>query len=142
MHLLDVNVLIALCDGDHPLRPATKAWFMEHAGRGWATCPLTENAVLRILGNSGYPGGPGSPAAVRPLLAALCALPGHVFWADDISMAAEPDLISLAGASSKELTDIYLLALAVRHGGWLCTLDHGIRADSVAGGPEAIRVVS
>jgi len=54
---------------------------------GWATCPLTENAFLRILGGRAYPGGPGSPGESRRLLDSLRAAPGHEFWPDDLSLA-------------------------------------------------------
>ena len=63
MLLLDINVLIALCDADHVFREAAKRWFLGNAARGWATCPLTQNGLLRIMGQPGYPMGPGSPAA-------------------------------------------------------------------------------
>ena len=51
IHPLDANVLIALGDADHPHRVAALLFFEKTATvQGWATCPLTENAFLRILG--------------------------------------------------------------------------------------------
>jgi hypothetical protein len=84
--LLDANVLIALIDPAHIQHDAAHAWFAAHGQPAWATCPLTENAVLRIVGHHRYPNSPGTPAAVTPLMARLCALPGHIFWPDDISL--------------------------------------------------------
>ena len=89
MTLLDVNLLIALCDADHIHHLPAAQWFRTHRSDGWATCPLTENGMLRIVGHTGYPGGPGSPEAVRPLLQELRSIPGHVFWEDSISLATD-----------------------------------------------------
>lgn len=141
MRLLDINVLIALCDADHPFRPAAKAWFLRHAPEGWATCPLTENGALRILGQSSYPQGPGSPAAVRTLLAALIAKPGHQFWPDDASLLDTVAFPNLAAASARDLTDLYLLGLAVRHQGKFCTFDTRIDPALVPQGAGALEIV-
>ena len=73
--LLDVNVLIALLDPQHVHHDPAHHWFAEHSSAGWATCPLTQNGVLRILGHPRYPNRPGSPATVMPLLIGLLSLP-------------------------------------------------------------------
>ena len=78
--LLDVNVLIALVDPVHVQHDAAHEWFALQGHKVWATCPLTEHGLLRIVGNARYPNSPGTPAAVVRLLATLRALPGHVFW--------------------------------------------------------------
>jgi predicted nucleic acid-binding protein len=69
--LLDVNVLIALLDRRHVHHEAAHGWFAAEQAKGWATCPLTQNAVLRILGQPRYPNSPGPPAVVAPLMAEL-----------------------------------------------------------------------
>ena len=71
--LLDVNVLIALIDPLHTLHEPAHTWFAQRQPQAWATCPITENAVLRIVGNPRYPNSPGTPAAVVPVLASLTA---------------------------------------------------------------------
>ena len=71
--LLDVNVLIALIDPQHVHHQPAHGWFQAHGCHGWATCPLTQNALLRILGNPRYPNSPGSPAVLMPLLQELLA---------------------------------------------------------------------
>jgi toxin-antitoxin system PIN domain toxin len=121
--LLDANVLIALIDPMHVHYDVAHAWFNATGSQDWATCPLTENAVLRIVGHARYPNSPGTPAAVAPLMAGLRALPGHVFWPDDVSLLEthELDLSRLLNAS--QVTDSYLLALAHVHDGKLATLD-------------------
>ena len=141
MQLLDVNVLIALCDADHEHREVARRWFRENASAGWATCPLTENAMLRIMGQPAYPAGLGTPEAVRPLLRHLCSLPGHQFWEDSISLANDRPVPSLAGVTSKKLTDLYLLALAVHRGGRFITLDTRIDPSQVPGGQPAFVLI-
>jgi predicted nucleic acid-binding protein len=77
--LLDVNVLIALLDRRHVHHEAAHGWFAAAQANGWATSPLTQNAVLRILGQPRYPNSPGPPAVVAPLIAALIRHPQHQF---------------------------------------------------------------
>lgn len=141
MNLLDVNMLIALCDADHVHRPAAKRWFRANAAAGWATCPLTENGLLRVMGHATYPRGPGSPDAVRPLLQRLRSLPGHQFWEDSISLADDRAIPSLRRVTARHLTDLYLLALAVRHTGSFVTLDSRIDPNQVPGGRKALVVI-
>ena len=137
--LLDVNVLIALVDGDHAHHETATEFFRNTIQQGWATCPLTENGFLRILDHPSYPGGPGSPNEARRLLAAYRAAPGHQFWPDDISLTDEKLIGGLP--APKGLTDIYLLALATKRGGRLVTLDRGIDASQVPGGAGACLVL-
>lgn len=136
IHLLDINVLIALCDPAHPHRPAARRFLTSGLTRdGWATCPLVENGFLRIFGARQYPGGPGSPQAARPVLARLLATGGHQFWPEDLSLT---DLRTFPGLPvSEDLTDLYLLALAVKHGARFATFDAGLDASLIPGGPAA-----
>lgn len=138
MHLLDVNLLIALCDASHVHHDPAHDWFRVHAAAGWATCPITENALLRIMGHPNYPGGPGAPAAILPLLRRLRAHPGHIFLEDSISIADGNLVADLAGVAPKMLTDLYLLALAVSRACRLATLDQHIDPRWVTGGANAL----
>jgi len=72
-------VLISLIDPTHILHEAAHRWFAGLADAPWATCPTTENAVMRIVGHPNYPNSAGSPAAVAPFVIGMRALPGHVF---------------------------------------------------------------
>ena len=62
-YLLDVNVLIALVDPAHVHHEPAHAWFSQQGSTSWATCPMTENGLLRIVGHPRYPNSPGSPGA-------------------------------------------------------------------------------
>lgn len=138
--LLDVNVLIALGDANHPHRAAALRLFERSATvDGWATCPLTENAFLRIVGGAAYPGGPGSPGEARRLLDALCAAPGHAFWPDDLSLADTRIFPTLP--ASRQLTDLCLLGLAVKRGGRFATFDARIDPTLIPGGPAAYHLI-
>jgi len=140
-YLLDVNVLIALVDPSHVQHEAAHRWFAEQGQQAWATCPLTENGLLRIVGNLRYPNSPGSPAAVVPLMAGLRALPGHVFWADSISLL-DTDKFDLERLlSSKQVTDSYLLALAIANGGQLATFDYRLVTAAVRDGVNGLHLI-
>ena len=139
VHLLDTNVLIALVDHSHVHNPQATAFFRQCMLDGWATCPLTENGFIRILGHPGYTGGPGSPDEARKLLAAYRAAPGHLFWPDDLSLHDSHLFPSLP--VSKHLTDVYLLALAVKHGGRFATFDRRIDPTLTPGGPRAFHLI-
>jgi toxin-antitoxin system PIN domain toxin len=139
--LLDVNVLIALIDPLHTQHEAAHRWFADSGLHAWASCPLTQNAVPRIVGHASYSNSPGSPAPVIAALSQLCRLPGHVFWPDDVSLcdAARFDHGRLLDA--RQVTDSYLLALAVAHGGRLATFDRRLVADAVRGGRAALQLI-
>jgi len=134
--LLDVNVLVALLDGGHLHHRAATGWLARHAAAGWASCPLTQNGCLRILSLPAYPN-PQPTAAVAARLAAATARPEHEFWPDALSLL-EPGRIRWDRVlGSRQVTDVYLLALAVSRGGRLATLDRGIPLDAVAGARKA-----
>lgn len=139
--LLDVNVLIALLDPAHVQHDAAHEWIAAQGLHAWATCPLTENGVLRIVGNTRYPNSPGTPAAVAPLLTTLRTLPGHVFWTDDISLLDAERVDATRLLSSAQVTDTYLLALACAHDGQLASLDRRLVKDAVRGGARRLHLI-
>jgi toxin-antitoxin system PIN domain toxin len=139
--LLDVNVLIALLDRRHVHHEQAHGWFATAHGKGWATCPLTQNAVLRILGQPRYPNSPGPPAVVAPLVAELIRHPHHQFWPDSLSLLDESHVDASRLLEATQLTDTYLLALAVRHGGRLVSFDRRLSGQGVAGGREALWLI-
>jgi uncharacterized protein len=140
-YLLDVNVLIALVDPAHIQHDAAHDWFGGTGREAFATCPITENGLLRILGHPKYPNSPGPPSAVLASLAAFRLLPGHAFWANDISLADAQRVDASRLSSHARVTDCYLLALAVAHRGRLATLDHRLAADAVPGGQDALVLI-
>ncbi len=140
-YLLDVNVLIALIDPAHVQHDTAHNWFASTGKHSWATCPLTENGVLRIVGHAKYPNSPGNPAMVVPLMTGLRALPGHVFWADDVSLHDTQTIDQTQLKNSGQLTDTYLLALACAHGGQLATFDARLVTSAVRNGAKGLCVL-
>jgi toxin-antitoxin system PIN domain toxin len=135
--LLDVNVLVALFDPDHVHHDAVHEWFAANREGGWATCPLTENGLVRILSNPGYASTPQTPAATIRRLGAFCTSGNHVFWPDDISLRDSRLFERTAPATYRQVTDVYLLGLAKRKGGRLATFDSGIPLAAVPGASRA-----
>ena len=131
--LLDVNVLIALLDPGHVNFEAAHLWKGSHRDRSWATCPIIINGCVRILTKPAYPGIRVTPAEMAEVLRELCAGSGHEFWPDDISLLDNErfDLQQIQGP--QQLTDVYLLGLAVKRGGQLVTFDRSIPWRAVRG---------
>jgi toxin-antitoxin system PIN domain toxin len=136
-----VNVLIALIDPLHVQHDRAHDWFAAQGKHAWATCPLTENGVLRIVGHARYPNSPGTPAAVAELVAILCALGGHEFWPYDVTLFDSQRVDSTRLLDSGQVTDSYLLALAVAHGGQLATFDRHLVTDAVIDGSKALHLI-
>ena len=123
--LLDVNVLIALLDSDHTLHGTAMSWFAKHAREGWASCPITQNGCVRIMSNPSYPNALPVQAVMQRLTEA-CGEDVHEFWSDEVSLL-DPDVVdSTRIHGPRQLTDIYLLAMAVEHDGRFVTFDAGI----------------
>jgi uncharacterized protein len=139
--LFDINVLISLIDPAHVQHDRAHEWFASEGRHAWATCPITENGVLRIVGHARYPNSPGTPAAVAELLTGLCALPGHDFWPDDITLLNSERVDSRRLLDSAQVSDSYLLALASSHGGQLATFDQRLVADAVDKGSQALHLI-
>ena len=140
-YLLDVNVLIALIDPTHLQHDRAHEWFAAKGKRSWATCPLTENGVVRIVGHVRYPNSPGTPAAVAEILATLRGLGGHEFWPDDVTLLDRGRIRSARLLDSGQVTDTYLLALACAHRGAFATFHRRLVADAVIGGPQALHLI-
>jgi toxin-antitoxin system PIN domain toxin len=124
--LLDTNVLIALAWPNHVHHEEATRWFVRRVAAGFRTCPITETGFIRISSNPSF-----TPAAVTPpealaLLQRITSLTGHAFWPDDLP--AEAALNARQAVTYRQVTDGYLLALAISHGGILATLDRGIAA--------------
>lgn len=141
-YLLDVNVLIALIDPSHIAHDEAHLWFETVGHSAWATSPITENGVIRIVGNPKYPNSPGSPAIVVEMVRTLKTLPGHHFWPDDISLAGTEGIDTAKIQTVGQVTDSYLLALASAHRGRLATFDRKLSVAAVKGGKAALHLLS
>ena len=128
--LLDMNVMLALFDPEHAHHVSARTWWIDHRSEGWASCPLTQNGFVRIISNPRYPR-PLLLADAASIMQAQLALPEHEFWPDNISIADPTifDFSRILGPS--QITDIYLLALAVKNKGRFVTFDQAIPMASV-----------
>ena len=130
--LLDVNVLIALLDQAHPHHDAALSWMKVNIKQGWASCPITQNGCIRIMSQAAYPGARPVSQIIERLRAALNHS-AHVFWPDD-STIVDPEIVDGTRVhGARQITDTYLLALALKHGGRLVTFDSGIALSAVRG---------
>jgi toxin-antitoxin system PIN domain toxin len=130
--LLDVNVLIALLDVDHVHHARAREWFRVEARRGWSSCPITQNGCIRVMSQPAYPN-PLPTAAVLERIAHAARHPHHEFWPDDISLLDADVVDGRRIHGPKQVTEIYLLALSLRHGGRFVTFDGAIPVSAVPG---------
>ena len=135
--LLDANVLIALFEADHVHHELAHDWFADNRNRGWATCPLTENALVRVLSNPRYGSNAQRAGALALRLRAFSAGEGHQFWTDSLSLR-DQSIFDLSFATHRLLTDVYLLGLAHANGGTLATFDRTIPVKAVIGAPPDV----
>ncbi|WP_380166937.1 TA system VapC family ribonuclease toxin [Jannaschia sp. R86511] len=140
--LLDVNVLLALFDRDHVDHRTAQAFVVSGLGDGWASCPITQNGFVRVISQPRYPS-PVTTADALLRLAEATADESHAFWPDDESLTDPRVLAPAALLGPRQVTDAYLLALAVRHGGRLVTFDSTIPLGAVVGArPHHVEVLS
>lgn len=134
--LLDVNVLIALFDPAHVYHEAAHTWFEASRKYRWATCPLTENAFVRVLSNPAYPGQATTVEDAVSRLRTFCSEREHVFWPDSVSIRERGRLRWNHVQGHRQLTDVYLLALALSNQGRLATFDSTISLRAIEGAKE------
>ncbi len=132
--LLDVNVLIALLDAGHIHHHLASTWLEREIHQGWASCPITQNGCIRIMSQPAYPGAHRATEVATRLSEAAAS--HHVFWPADISLLDSQwfDWPSILG--HRQITDVYLLALAVKHNGRFVTFDQRITLQAVSGATE------
>lgn len=125
--LLDVNVLVALAWPNHVHHVAAHEWFGTERDRRWATCPLTESGFVRVSSNPATTPEARTPAEAIELLERIVSQPGHVFWRDEVSLAADRTIPRQRLLGHRQVTDAHLVRLTIRHGGRLATFDRGVR---------------
>ena len=129
--MLDVNVLIALLDENHTDHDLVSEWLAYHIHDGWASCPLTQNRCLRILSLHRHPNSLRIEAALDRLRDAM-SIPQQQLIGDDISLIDNAVLDGGPLSGPGQITDFYLLALAVAHSARLVTLDRSVPVGAVS----------
>jgi toxin-antitoxin system PIN domain toxin len=131
--LLDINFLIALLDADHVFHQRAHLWWAANADSGWASCPLTENGVVRIMCHRGYSQRIHLvPSELIRLLDSFAAKTDHEFWPDELSLRNKTHFAAERIHGSRQVTDIYLLGLATSRGARLVSFDESIPLSAVA----------
>jgi hypothetical protein len=122
-YLFDVNVLVAILDEDHIHHQAATEWF-DTPGLQWAICPFTEAGLLRYMTRPKT--GDMSMEEATTMVARLAQEPGYNY------QPISADWQTLCGRffkrlfGHKQITDAYLLGLAVREGSVLVTFDRAV----------------
>ncbi len=141
--LLDVNILLALFDETHLFHELAHTWFARNRGNGWATCAMTESAFVRISCNPTYPGNRPALREAVSGLERLCRTDDHVFWTQGLSLREHARFQWRHVQGYRQITDTYLLALAVSNAGRLTTFDKAVSHRSVVGAvTENLEVIS
>jgi uncharacterized protein len=113
---------------------------LKHHQAGWATCPLSENGTVRVLSQATYPSGQRTPAEVIQTLNALKAAfdESYEFWPDDVSLLDRKIFNQNLIAGPRQVTDIYLLGLAMRHKASLISFHRTLAWQGVRGAPASM----
>jgi toxin-antitoxin system PIN domain toxin len=127
-YLLDTNLLIALFWPSHEKHSLAVKWFTGRRGEGWATCPVTQTGFVRIVSNPAFSRDAVQPREALHVLAANIAAKDHEFWPDELPVAMAVAFAGVRLVGHQQVTDAYLLGLAIRRGGVLATLDNRIGA--------------
>jgi uncharacterized protein len=130
--LLDVNVLLALLDSDHVDHERARDWINAEIRHGWASCAITQNGFVRIISQPRYPS-PVFPAVALERLAHAAATEYHEFWPCSVSLLDEGVVDRSRLHGPRQVTDAYLLALAISRGGRFVTFDQSIPLSAVPG---------
>lgn len=143
-YLLETNMLIALLWPSHAQHERVVKWFTRHRARGWASCPLTESGFVRVVSNPAFSRDAVTPREAASLLAVNTAADDHVFWPDDVPHTAAAAFAGPRLVGHQQVTDAYLLGLALKRGGVLATLDERIAALTRSNSAErkALTIVS
>jgi uncharacterized protein len=126
LYLLDANVLLPLLWPPHQHHARALEWFTRRSHAGWATCPFTQAASIRLLSNPRISPDAFTPANAEALLSRNLAHPHHHFWPDTLSVPEAIAPLRSKVVGHRQITDAYLLGLAIFRKEKLATFDHAI----------------
>jgi hypothetical protein len=140
-YLLDVNALLALFWPTHEDHEKVRTWFRANAARHWATCPITQAGFVRLASNPAITPDAVSVSEALELLGANLRLPGHLFWPDDLDVSSSLSLCGSRLQGYRQITDAYLLGLALHRKGHFVTLDRSISSLMSSANRNSTRVI-
>lgn len=139
--LLDINVLLALLDSDHVDHELARDWISGRIDQGWASCALTQNGFVRVISQPRYPN-PVPPSVAIDRLRRASATEHHQYWTCSVTLLDRRNVDSDRVHGPRQVTDVYLLALAAAHGGRFVTFDRTIPLSAAPGaGPQHLVVL-
>jgi uncharacterized protein len=125
-YLLDTNLLIALLWPSHEHHDPAVKWFARRRAKRWATCPITQAGFVRIVSSPAFSRDAVQPREAIQVLSANTAAKDHMFWPDELSVTKAVAFAGVRLMGHQQVTDAYLLGLAIQRGGVLATLDEHI----------------
>lgn len=125
-YLLDVNVLVALAHPIHIHHKVCHGWMSAHSAEGWATCPITENGLVRLISSPLMGASRYDIAEALTYLESVKALPTCSFLPDAVSIVGNGSSSQLA-YGHQQITDAYLIDLCRFYDLKLVTLDRKVR---------------
>lgn len=134
--LLDINVLLALLDSDHTEHELAREWMAAQITHGWASCAITQNGFVRIISQPRYPN-PISPKEAIDLLDKATTTEHHEFWSCAVTLLDDTVVDRSRVHGPRQVTDAYLLALAVANDGRFATFDQSVALSAVAAATAA-----
>jgi toxin-antitoxin system PIN domain toxin len=126
-NLLDLNVLIALTEPGHKHHRKAHEWLNSSGKNNWGVCPLTEAGFLRVTTNPAFRPGPRTLEQAIAIVQVLKGYPGYWYWEIDESWVNLTAPFAARIFGHQQVTDAYLLGLAIKAKGVLVTFDKGIQ---------------
>lgn len=126
-YLLDANALIALGWPTHEHHLRVQSWFKDHARHGWATTPFTQAAFVRVVSQPAFSGNLIGPREAAEMLTRNVTHRHHSFLPHDMQIGEVAGLCTGGLVGHRQVTDAYLLALAIKCKCKLVTFDTGLR---------------
>jgi toxin-antitoxin system PIN domain toxin len=131
--LLDLNVLLPIFWPPHENHGRAQEWLAHDAASGGATCPFSQAAFIRMISNPRFTREAVAPMQAERTLHVSLNHSSQQFWPDELRVrdAIAPLRASIVG--HRQITDAYLLGLAIFRKGKLATFDHAIASLVPAG---------
>lgn len=126
-YLLDVNLLFVFHQPRHIDYEIARRWFHNKGRAGFATSPITQAGLLRLLVQNAAKLEAFAMKEAKEALRHLVAQPAHIFWPDSSAYLDATERFAGRLHGYRQITDAYLLGLAIQNQGRLATLDHGTR---------------
>jgi len=137
IHLLDVNVLLALAWPSHVHHKSAHRWFETNHQNGWATCPMTQAGFVRLSCQPALTRLLVPVAEAMQILVSSTKSPHHQFWPQDMPLSSMLAEMLSRVMGPKQLTDAILVDLAIRRHAALATFDRHVGSLLPPGSPHA-----